>query len=323
VATYFLNVKSFGRSGGSSAVAAAAYRSGERIRDERTGRIYDHTGRQDVMHKEILLPARYADADMSWAATRASLWNAAEAAETRKNSRVAREYLIALPVELTAEQQVNVVRGFGRELSERYGFALDVAIHAPRDFAGSDPRNFHAHLLATTREVSREGLGRKTTLEIHEARRRELGLDPSINDLLFVRQRWAEVANEALASAHLDARIDHRTLEAQGISREPKLWIPRVAYEVERRGFSSPVADGMREQHRQRLEAHRGAALESRDAASKRMSVRDIQQQSVENWLRFKREAQQSEATRPDSRDRADEADRSRAGPDRDADLGP
>ena len=237
MATYFLNVKSFGRSGGSSAIAASAYRAGERIRDERTGRTYDHTGRQDVMHKEILLPARYADADLSWAATRGSLWNAAEAAETRRDSRVAREYLIALPVELTAEQQVDVVRGFGRELAERYGFALDVVIHAPRDFPGSDPRNFHAHLLATTREVSRDGPGRKTTLEMHDACRRELGLAPSINELLFVRQRWAEVANEALASAHLDARIDHRTLEAQGISREPKLWLPRVPFEVERRGF--------------------------------------------------------------------------------------
>ena len=322
MATYFLNVKSFGRSGGSSAVAAAAYRAGERIRDERTGRIYDHTGRQDVLHKEILLPARYADADMSWATTRASLWNAAEAAETRRNSRVAREFLLALPVELTAEQQVSVVRGFGRELSERYGFALDVAVHAPRDFPGSDPRNFHAHLLATTREVSLEGLGRKTTLELSDAHRRELGLDPSLKEFLFVRQRWAEVANEALASAHLDARIDHRTPEARGITREPKLWLPRVPFEVERRGFSSPVADRLREEHRQRLEAHRGAALESRDVGRKPMSLEDIQQQSVENWLRYKREAQHSATARSDLRDRTDEHDRGQSGPDRDHDLG-
>src|SRR3984957_11509834 len=81
VAVYFLNIKTFGRSGGSSAVSAAAYRSGERIRDERTGKTYDRSERQDVMHKEIVLPSRFADEDMTWARDRASLWNAAESAE--------------------------------------------------------------------------------------------------------------------------------------------------------------------------------------------------------------------------------------------------
>ena len=81
MAVYFLNIKTFGRSGGSSAVSAAAYRSGERIRDERAGKTYDHSERQDVMHKEIVLPSRFADEDMAWARDRASLWNAAESAE--------------------------------------------------------------------------------------------------------------------------------------------------------------------------------------------------------------------------------------------------
>ena len=303
MAVYFLNIKTFGRSGGSSAPAAAAYRAGERIRDERTGRTYDHTARQDVMHKEILLPARYADADMSWATDRASLWNAAEAAETRKNARVAREYLIALPVELRHEQHVRAVRGFAQELSERYRFAVDVAIHAPRDFPGSDPRNFHAHLLATTREVSLEGLGRKTSLELNDSNRRELGLAPVINELLFVRERWAQVANEALISAHLDARIDHRSLEAQGISREPKLWIPRVPYEVERRGFRSPVAERIRAEHWARVEAHRAPALESRDQGTNATSLKDVRQQAVDNWLRYRREALRQETARTAGRE--------------------
>jgi len=148
MAVYFLNLKTFGRSGGSSAVSAAAYRSGERIRDERTGRTYDHQDRQDVMHKEILLPSQFADSSMSWARERASLWNLAETAESRKNARVAREYLVALPVELDPDQRLKLVRGFSQELTDRYQFALDLAVHAPRDFPGSDPRNFHAHLLS-------------------------------------------------------------------------------------------------------------------------------------------------------------------------------
>src|SRR6202042_685713 len=165
-------MQTFSRSNGSSAPSLAAYRSGERIRDERAGRTYDHTDREDVMHKEVLLPTRFAGADMGWATDRSTLWNAAEAAESRRNARVAREYLIAVPSELTHPQRVDVVRGFAQEFAERCGFPVDVALHAPRDFRGSDPRNFHAHLLATTREVFREGLGRKTTFDLNDENRR-------------------------------------------------------------------------------------------------------------------------------------------------------
>jgi ATP-dependent exoDNAse (exonuclease V) alpha subunit len=288
VALYFLNLQTFSRSHGSSAPSLAAYRSGERIRDERTGRTYDHTDRQDVMHKEILLPARFAGADLSWTTDRAALWNAAESAEKRKNGRVAREYLIAVPRELTQPQRVDVVRGFAQELAERYGFAVDVAVHAPRNFPGSDSRNFHAHLLATTREVSREGLGRKTTLEFSDENRRKLGLGAGVRELLYVRQRWAEVANLALESAHVDARIDHRSLAAQGITRERKLWIPRVPYEIERRGGHSVVAEQIRKDHRARLEPHHQPQRDRHRASSE-----EIARQSVENWRRYRREGLQ------------------------------
>jgi ATP-dependent exoDNAse (exonuclease V) alpha subunit len=255
VAVYFLNMKTFGRANGSSAASAVAYRAGERIRDARTGRTYDHSDRQDVMNKEIVLPARFADHDMSWAKDRASLWNAAESAETRKNARVAREYLVALPAELSPAQRVGLVRDFSQELADRYGFAVDFAIHAPRDFPGSDPRNFHAHLLTTTREVTPEGLGAKTTLDMNDGNRRKLGLEPAINELLHVRARWAAVTNEALQEAHIAARVDHRTLEAQGIDREPRPQIPRAAFEMERHGYRSAVADRMREEYQARVQA--------------------------------------------------------------------
>src|SRR5580704_13559796 len=203
MAIYFLNLKTFGRANGSSAASAAAYRAGERIRDERTGKTYDHSERRDVMHKEIVLPSRFADEDMAWARDRASLWNAAESAETRKDARVAREYLVALPVELSPPQRLELVRSFSQELSDRYGFAVDLAIHAPRDFPGSDPRNFHAHLLATTREVGAEGLGAKTALELGDDKRAALGLGPAINELLWVRERWANITNAAFRDANI------------------------------------------------------------------------------------------------------------------------
>src|ERR1700735_3629573 len=234
MAFYFLNMKTFGRANGSSAASAIAYRAGERIQDVRTGKTYDHSERQDVMHKEIVLPSKFADEEMAWARDRASLWNAAESAETRKNARVAREYLVALPVELSPAQRVGLVRGFSQELSDRYGFAVDVAIHAPRDFPDSDPRNFHAHLLTTTREVNIEGLGAKTTLEMHDSKRHALGLSPAIHELLHVRTRWATVTNEAMQGAQIGARINHRRVKARVTDGEPLPRIPRAAFEMER-----------------------------------------------------------------------------------------
>ena len=308
MAVYFLNLKTFGRSGGSSAVSAAAYRSGERIRDERTGRTYDHSDREDVLHKEILVPSRFAGSDMSWAGDRATLWNAAESAESRKNARVAREYLVALPVELDAAQRLTLVRGFSRELTERYQFALDLTVHEPRRFPGSDPRNFHAHLLATTREATPQGLAAKTTLELNDSTRRELGLEPVIHELLHVRERWASVTNEALRDANIDARVDHRSLAAQGIDREPYPYIPRAAYEMERHGYRSNHAERLRADYALRvaarsertiaLERERGAeqareqpTQQSRDRPR---SLEDIRRQARENWLKIRQGSAES-----------------------------
>lgn len=291
MAVYFLNLKTFGRAGGSSAVSAAAYRAGERIRDERTGKTYDHSGRQDVMYKEIVLPSRFADDDLAWARHRDSLWNTAESAETRKNARVAREYLVALPVELSPPQRLGLVREFSRELTDRYGFAVDFAIHAPRDFPGSDPRNFHAHLLATTREIAPSGLGAKTALELNDRTRGELGLKPVIHELLHVRERWANVANEALRKAHFSVRIDHRSLAAQGIDREPRPHIPRAAFEMERHGYRSGLADRLREEYADRLQARLGKTA-AREASPpvKPQSLEDIRRDARENWLRLRLE---------------------------------
>lgn len=255
MAIYFLNLTTFGRSAGSSAVNAAAYRSGERMYDERSGRTYDHSGRQDVLHKEIMLPNQFAAANMSWAMDRNGLWNIAERAEVQSNARVAREYLVALPAELSPQGRLTLVAGFSRELVERYRFALDIAIHAPRDYPGSDPRNFHAHLLATTREVTREGLGAKTTLEWSDTNRRQAGLGRAVGELVHVRERWALAANAALEQEHFAQRVDHRSLRAQGIDREPRPHIPRAAFEMERRGYRSAVADRIRADYEARVQA--------------------------------------------------------------------
>jgi ATP-dependent exoDNAse (exonuclease V) alpha subunit len=298
MAIYFLNLKTFGRSNGSSAVSAAAYRAGERIRDERTGRLYDHSNRQDVLHKEIILPNKFSADDMTWAKDRSALWNAAEMSETRKNARVAREYLVALPYELPSQSRIELAREFSRELVERYGFAADVAIHEPRNSIGSDQRNFHAHILATTREVTTTGLGAKTQLEWNDADRREAGLGPVLGELLYVRQRWAVAANERLEEAKLEGRIDHRTLEAQGIDREP-FYMPRVAFEMERQGYRSLVAERIRAEHQARTEARlqRSSAQRSSLAAEPK-GPEEIRREARENWLRMRAEQSQEAAER-------------------------
>jgi hypothetical protein len=197
------------------------------------------------------------------------------ASSLQTNSRVAREYLIALPAELSPQGRMNLVAGFSRELVERYRFALDIAIHAPRDFPGSDPRNFHAHLLATTREVTRAGLGEKTWVEWNDATRRESGLRSSVGELLHVRERWAMAANAALQLEHINARVDHRTLRAQGIEREPK-HISRAAFEMSRPGYSQRPPQ--------------------REQAAAPKDLKDIAKEAAMNWLRYRQAQKEDEA---------------------------
>ena len=309
MAVYFLYMKTFGRGNGGSAPSAIAYRSGERIKDERTGRTYDHSGRQDVVHKEIVLPQKFNDSDMGWAKDRAALWNAAEAVEPRKNARVAREVLVALPAEMNDAQRLDLVRGFARDLVERYGFAIDFAIHAPR----TDTPNHHAHLLATTRELGIEGFGEKSVLEISDARRQERGLEPFFKEVIAIRERWAAAANAGLAEANIDVRIDHRSLEAQGIEREPLPPLPRAVIELERRGERSFLGERLREEHRARVQERAARSAAPAAAESPRpvlhKDLNEIRRQARESWLEMRRRAE-LEACEPRARGHDDDLGR-------------
>jgi len=138
MATYFLRSTHISRGKGALSTRAAAYRSGERIKDERTGQIYDFSDRRDVTYKEVVLPSDLKGRpDMEWTQDRAILWNAMEHAGTRRNARVAREWLVLVPPELTPDQRIHLVREFATELSNKYRCAVDCAIHQPRP--GADP----------------------------------------------------------------------------------------------------------------------------------------------------------------------------------------
>jgi ATP-dependent exoDNAse (exonuclease V) alpha subunit len=131
-------------------VAGAAYRAADKLYDRSLDQSVDYSGRAGVAHAEIVLPRQAAQRDINWARNRQALWNAAEAAEKRKDSRVAREHEVALPHELTKGQQIALLRAFAGEIANRYNVAVDFALHRPH--RSGDQRNFHAHVYATTRE---------------------------------------------------------------------------------------------------------------------------------------------------------------------------
>jgi hypothetical protein len=300
VAFFHLHTKAVSRASGRGAPGAAAYRAGERIRDERTGQLYDYSGRNDVSHAEIMVPSAFQASTPEWTRDRASLWNAAEAAEHRRDARVAREYLVALPAELSAVQRLQLARAFSRELADRYRVAVDLTVHDPRP--PGDARNYHAHLLTTTREVTAAGLGAKAQPEWTGTRLFRQGLPTNRAELTAVRERWASLTNEAFRAAGLNLRIDHRTLAAQGIDREPLPRIPYAAVQMERRGMRSEVAERIREEYRARLAARheRSTAAgreqhdrgDARTASQPRAGIEELQRRGREEWLQIRRSSQ-------------------------------
>jgi hypothetical protein len=285
VAIYYLGVKSFGRSagtGGSVSTSAAAYRSGERIRDERTDRTYDHSQRRDVEYKEILLPSHLdgAGSQLDWARDRSRLWNTVERSEPRTNARVAREYVLALPHELNAEQRTVLARTFAQEISDRYSNVVDLAIHQPR----TDPRNFHAHLLSTTRELTASGLGAKTIAELTGSQRFELGLPRAMQEHAQLRERWADLANDALREAGLEVRISHIPNSEAILRPNARAWLPRVAWEIERRGEHSVLGERAREQFTQRREAAHTQLTTAPVMKTSGSSPEEIRKRAIEEW---------------------------------------
>jgi ATP-dependent exoDNAse (exonuclease V) alpha subunit len=250
VAIYHLSVKPVSRGVGRSSTAASAYRAAVRVADERTGETFDYTRKRGVEHAEIVLPSAAA-ADADWARDRQQLWNAAERAEQRKDARVAREYEVALPYELNAAQRLELVRAFAQELADRHGCAVDLTVHAPH--RAGDTRNHHAHLLTTTRAVATAGLTTKTDIELKDADRAKKGLGPARIEVTAIRERWADLVNEHLAEHGHAARIDHRSLDAQGIDREPTSHKGPAVTAIERRGEQARVSERIREDITKRL----------------------------------------------------------------------
>ncbi|MFD2237163.1 Ti-type conjugative transfer relaxase TraA [Aureimonas populi] len=221
MAIYHLHVKVIGRKAGSSAVASAAYRSASRMRDERIDRVQDFSNKRGVVHSEVLLPE---SAPEQWS-DRERLWNDVEAFEVRKDAQLAREVEFAIPREMTQAQGIELARDFAQGEFVDQGMIADLNVHWDIGEDGS-PKP-HAHVMLTMREVDEDGFGKKV---------RDWNATQMIERW---RERWAEHVNERLAELDIDARIDHRSLEAQGIGLEPQSQIGAPAQRIEGEGIEA------------------------------------------------------------------------------------
>ena len=253
MAIYYATTKPISRSSGRSATASAAYRAGTEITDQRTGLKHDYSKRDGV-------EMAYAFDKSMKKIDREKLWNKAELAENRKDGRTAREWVLAIPHELVPKDKkkrkdlkqnegARVAVRFAKVLAERYNEGVDVAIHSP-DKEG-DNRNWHAHIMTTTRELERTDdgikLGDKTSIELSNAKRKELGLGTTSAEIKELRQEWETIVNTQLEKLGIEERIDHRSLKEQGIERQPTIKMGWQASAMERRGVTTDKGDLNRE----------------------------------------------------------------------------
>ncbi len=223
MAIYHLSVKFIKRSSGRSATAAAAYRAAEKVHDYKTDITHDYRKKRGVFGAEILAP----DNSPEWVYEREKLWNEVEKVEKRCDAQVAREIDVALPVELNREQKKELVRDFVKEQLVSKGMVADIAFH---DF---DSKNPHAHILLTTRPINDDGrFGFKE---------RSWNKKDVLEQLRF---DWAEKVNQALEQAgHKEVKVDHRTLEEQGINRLPQIHLGANVAKMKERGIRTSKGD--------------------------------------------------------------------------------
>jgi hypothetical protein len=217
VAIYHFSVKIISRSKGSSSIASAAYRSGQKLEDERTGLIHDYTRKTGVEYNEILAPESATECGNN----RKDLWNTVEASEKRKDAQLAREINAALPIELNKDQQIELINGYVKESFVDKGMIADISIH------DNNKGNPHVHIMLTTREITEKGFGKKN---------REWNKKENIDQW---REQWAVHTNRSLEKCGFKERVDHRTLKEQGIDRIPEIHVGVHANAMEKKGMET------------------------------------------------------------------------------------
>lgn len=320
MAIYHLSVKAISRSQGRSTTAAAAYRSGEKIIDERTGEIHDYTRKGGVLYSELIMPSGVS-------ANRAEFWNNIEKHHKRGDAVLVREVEVALPAELTPEQRKQLAVRFACELAERYQVAADIALHSPHKLTNSDLKNnpdqyyetdpetgqkhngnWHAHIMLSACHVAHDGTLGKKAVELDPIHCQRAKIE---NMADRERVRWSELANDALEQAGHDSRIDHRTLKAQGIDREPTKHLGVKATNYERRtGKSSTKRLDFEQQTAEQLNDVTEIKKLENESRQVEQFIDDIANNAKAQVKEHKQEIVRAEATEAAARFRQERAER-------------
>jgi hypothetical protein len=242
MAIFHLNTSTISRKSGRTSTAAAAYRCGGILYDERTDKTHDYTNKKGVVFSECFMFEKGEKVYLD----RQRVWNTAEKVEKRIDARTAREIIINLPYELDEINRAELVQEFTEYLAKNYNVAIDFAIHEPSK--DGDQRNHHAHILMTTRtatlgENNSLVLGEKTNLELSNTKLGKLGLPKTQDQIINLRERWATMANDYLEFSHIDDRIDHRSYAEQGIDKLPTKKLGSKTVQAERDDIQTPKGD--------------------------------------------------------------------------------
>ncbi|WP_180000779.1 MobQ family relaxase, partial [Acinetobacter sp. YH18001] len=253
MAIYHCTTKTVNRSSGRTAVASMAYRAGEKLEDKRTGLTHDFTRKDGVAHTEIV-------SNLNIEIDRSQLWNLAEQSENRKDARTAREWVIALPDELDADQRKDLAKAFATALVDRYGVIADLAIHEPSK--GGNDKNHHAHIMLTTRKAELDPennltLTTKAEIELSNAKRKSLGMGTTQDEIKQIRETWANLANRALERAGIQEKIDHRSYADQNNGLQATIHEGTKVTQLRRKGIDTEISrfnDNVKQQNAQQLD---------------------------------------------------------------------
>lgn len=271
MAICFVKAKVIGRSGGQSAVAAAAYRSGLKLTDERTGDIHDYRKKQGVDYSDIITPIDAIGAN-DWLIDRSKLWNKVEASEIRYDAQLSREMIIAIPRELDRNAMINLVREHVQASYVDRGMIADINLHH------LDSDNPHAHVMLIMRELTIDDQG---SVSFGKKNR-------SWNDKKLVqtqKREWETLANQYLDRAGVETRIDSRSYEKQGVNKIPQIHVGSASSRLEKRGIKT-----------QRGNHNREVAIANQEIANTQADINQTQQ--ILDYLaeEFAKEAERREA---------------------------
>lgn len=281
MAIYHFSVKDIGRGKGRSAVACAAYRSGEKLNCERYGLEQDYTKKTGVEYKKIYAPENAKKELLD----RQSLWNEVEKVENRKDSNLAREFEIAFPHEINAEQRQEMLDELCQKIVDRHNVVVDAVIHAPHTAGGSDERNYHAHIMFTGRQLDRK------TGDFAKKRNRDFNKEKSSETVTQWRKDFADIVNRQLERIGCDERVSHLSYKDLKYDLEPTIHEGAKVTELRRQGIDTEISlanDAIRERNAER-QLIKG--LEQEIIATERL-VHDLKRQKEKPRINPLRQAQ-------------------------------